>query len=99
VVDSVTFSTPLGGRSVTLTADQLDAAARGGQALRDGAEQERLIEDDLPEFLRIYEEARWRYLTAKDAVEVHKMRGKELKAEQDAALKALSELKPPKRQR
>jgi hypothetical protein len=53
MVDSVTFSTPLGGRSVTLTADQLDAAARGGQALRDDAEQERLIEDDLQEFLRI----------------------------------------------
>lgn len=99
MVDSVTFSTPLGGRSVTLTADQLDAAARGGQALRDGAEQERLIEDDLPEFLRIYEEARWRYLTAKDALAVHVERGKEIKEELGAALKALSELKPPKRQR
>jgi hypothetical protein len=85
--------------TTTFTREDAQRIAAGGQALRDGAEQERLIEDDLPEFLRIYEEARWRYLTAKDAVEVHVERGKEIKEELGAALKALSELKPPKRQR
>jgi hypothetical protein len=85
--------------TTTFTREDAQRIAAGGQALRDGAEQERLIEDDLQEFLRIYEEARWRYLTAKDALAVHVERGKEIKEELGAALKALSELKPPKRQR
>jgi hypothetical protein len=83
--------------TTTFTREDAQRIAAAGQALRDGAEQERLIEDDLPEFLRIYEEARWRYLTAKDALAVHVERGKEIKEELGAALKALSELKPPKR--
>jgi hypothetical protein len=85
--------------TTTFTRADAGRIAAAGQAPRDGAEQERLIEDDLQEFLRIYEEARWRYLTAKDALAVHVERGKEIKEELGAALKALSELKPPKRQR